>query len=370
MCDFYVSIDTSILEYNHFDFSNKVLKPLVELCQRSDVHLLLSDVVVNEMKTHLLAKIQEYELKAVMAIQNIKSYYKNMEIKDTEVEEKIHSFCSNNGMLVDRKIHDFLTATKCIIVPSTYIQTEEVLSLYFTKKPPFSDQKQNEFKDAYILLSLRDYMKDKDYDLYVVSTDADWTQFAQENKGIIASKNLSTVIDTINRKIHEREEILNKLENEFDKVSIEFTTMKNDIKMRLQDNEDKLSITFSANSCWGYQNVDDVDYYIEDFDFKTSGDGVIFNILKIENNEVTISCPINLKIHVEGNTPLYFYDREDDADMIMAHSTINDIIDVKNSIIIKLRNSNDILSIEDVSFSKEDFDIDLGLLEPDSDFYE
>ena len=292
-----------------------------------------------------------------------------MEIKDAEVGEKIHSFSSNAERLVDRKINDFLTATKCIIVPSAHIQTEEVLSLYFAKKPPFSDVKQNEFKDTYILLSLRDYMKNKNDDLYVVSTDGDWTQFAQENEGIIASKDISLVIDTINRKIPEREEILSKLEDKFNRTSIEFTTMKDDIKTWLQTNEDKLSISFSASSYWGYQNVDDVDYYIEDFDFNESGNSIVFNILKIENNEVTISCPVKLKLHVEGNTPIYFYDREDDNDMVMGNSTINENVDVKNSIIIKLINSEDSLSIENISLSKEDFDIDIGFLKPDPEFY-
>lgn len=371
MCDFYVSIDTSVIKSNNYDFDNEVFKSLIELCQNEYIHLLLSDVVVKETKVHILKDIQESEIKATKAIQNIKSYHKDIEIDDTELTGEINDFSLRAKELAEQKISNFLSETKCEIVPSSNVQTEEVLSLYFAKRPPFSEQKQNEFKDAYILLSLRDYMKDKDKDLYVVSTDGDWTKFAKENKGIIVSKALSNVLNIINRKVHEREEeILNKLANNFNKTSAEFQVIKDDINEFLLENQDKISIFFSADSMWGYQNVDDLEYYFENFDFNEINNDIEFNILKIENNEVTISCPINLEFHVEGNTPLYFYDREDGVDITMASATIDETIHIKSSIVVRLKDVKEGLSIEDISLSDRNFNVDLGYLDPDPDFYE
>ncbi len=372
MCDFFVSIDTSVIKSNNYDFDNEVFKSLIELSQNEYIHLLLSDVVVRETKVHILKDIQESEIKATKAIQNIKSYCKDIEINDTELAKKINNFALRAKELAEQKISNFLSETRCEIVPSSNVQTEEVLSLYFAKRPPFSEQKakQNEFKDAYILLSLRDYMKGKNKDLYVVSTDGDWTKFAQENKGIIAPKDLKTLLDMINRIIHEKEEILNKLKNNFNKNSAEFQVIKDDINEFLLENEDKISIFFSADSMWGYQNVDDIEYHLEDFNFKEINSDVEFNILKIENNEVIISCPINLEFHIEGITPLYFYDREDGVDITMANATIDETIHIKSSIVVRLKDVKEGLSIEDISLSDRNFNVDLGYLDPDPDFYE
>ncbi len=370
MCDFYVSIDTSVIINNNYDFENEFFKPLVEFCQNERIHLLLSDVVVRETEAHILKDIQESEIKATKAIKNIKNYHKDTEVNDAELAEEIKDFCLRAKELAKQKINNFLSETKCVIVSSSNVQTEEVLSLYFAKQPPFSEQKQNEFKDTYILLSLRDYMKGKNKDLYVVSTDGDWTKFAQENKGIIAPKDLKTLLDMINRIIHEKEEILDKLKNNFNKSSAEFQVIKDDINEFLLENEDKISIFFSADSMWGYQNVDDIEYHLEDFNFKEINSDVEFNILKIENNEVIISCPINLKFHIEGITPLYFYDREDGVDITMANATIDETIHIKSSIVVRLKDSKEGLSIEDISLSDQNFNVDIGYLDPDPDFYE
>ena len=92
--------------------------------------------------------------------------------------------------------------------------------------------------------------------------------------------------------------------------------------------------------------------------------------MNIDNGVITIACPIKLKFHVDGNIPLYFFDREDYEDIPMSNATIDDNIHLKSSIIIKLKRTGDELSIEDVSLSQQDFDIDLGWVEPDSEFYE
>lgn len=368
MCEFFVSMDTSFLQKMDFDFNKEEFQSLAYLCQKHQVCFILSDIVLRETKEHIKENIENHINSSKKLVKKIKNYYIDRNINEKEVEEYLDGLDINQ--LTEKKVKDFLSATNCFTISSSGVKTEEVLSLYFKKEPPFSDKKKDEFKDAYVLLSCRDYMKDKNEDLYVISTDSDWKNFSLKNEKIKAFQDLNTVLDIINRKIHEQENMLKNLENSFCTTSTEFEKIKDSIMKLVLDEEAKISILFSASSYWGYQNVEAIDYYVEDLEFIKYDNNITFDLLNVKDDVITISCPVKLEFHIDGSTPLYYYDREDDEDMIMAHSTINTNINIENSIIIKLKSLENKFSVEKVSLSEKNFEIDLGCLEPDSDFYE
>lgn len=355
-----ITLDTSILKGENFNLENGLLAKFDQFSGNSNILFIMSDIVYQEMFFHMVDDTKEV----------ISSYLKSLKkglfyrIDENITSEKIKSM--NNidiEHLVNLRIKEYTSKTGLQIIPADNINIANIISRYFNKIPPFSEKKKNEFPDAIALQSLENWAKKYNKKVLVISCDKDWQKYCEQSKELCYVK---TIKDALSLLYKDNDFVQEQLEN---MLSSNVDVVKS-INNFIFENEYKLSIMFSASSFCGYQNVDDIDYNLINFSFETLKDKIICDILKIKENEITVLCPIELEFHIEGKTPIYFYDREEDADYPMAMATINDDINVKNSLIIKFNSSEYGLSVKDASLTKEYIEVDLGCLQPDQELDE
>lgn len=170
-----VIIDTSALENFQFDFcgwTTKTLPSFFDFLKEQNIHLLNHPVLDGEIKKHivhsqLLEKINGLQ----QNIQRNKEFYKLIGVSPEDAIKRL-SELDIEKMLLSEYNNIFCDATML-----SFSSPEIIFEKYFSSCPPFSesDNKKNEFPDAFIIESVNDYLrKNRFHNVLVVSKDFDW----------------------------------------------------------------------------------------------------------------------------------------------------------------------------------------------------
>ena len=90
---------------------------------------------------------------------------------------------------------EFMTACSTEVVEADQIDAEDLLSLYFDKRPPFGEgKKKSEFPDAISILSLKSHLQN-DEKIYIVSDDGDLKALCAEEPNFISVESLDKLLD-------------------------------------------------------------------------------------------------------------------------------------------------------------------------------
>ena len=95
-----------------------------------------------------------------------------------------------------------------ISIDAKSIDAEELLSLYFTKKPPFGDgKKKAEFPDAISMLSLKSHLKNNEK-IYIISGDGDLKLYCESEAQFILVETLDKLLDIYTTHTNVRHELV------------------------------------------------------------------------------------------------------------------------------------------------------------------
>lgn len=158
----YCILDANILNKDPF-FRDGDLKKLLILSQLGYVKILLPDVVVQELKNHVLAD-NENELK------KIKESIKRLN-KTCLNTFPAYSISDNLSEKFDLRIKKLTDTGNVIVIPSTPVTIKEIMDRYGIHKKPFDDNKAS-FRDAAIWLETIKYVKTEGLnDCYFISNN-------------------------------------------------------------------------------------------------------------------------------------------------------------------------------------------------------
>lgn len=269
-----VFIDTNIFEeigYN-FDLRNKIIKQYIDLCKENKVRNVIVSVIDNEIKKHINIRIEESK-------RAIKKYCKW--IYGLVDEKKIDNNINKN--LIDYE--EFKKQTKSEMIEINNINPEIVMNKYFNMKYPFEIRKPNEFKDAFFLEAVFEYVNAHlELNGALIVTKDNGIVKAVEEKGIkrinCCSK-IDEVIDTIlNVSIEEKSKILKYLKSyDFD------NQIPNKITVNIECDEES-NVVIDDYECSGVLTL---------------------NVIKVEDNKMIVSCDI--LINLLGNFKCLDYDK-------------------------------------------------------------
>lgn len=187
-----VFIDTQFFVTAELDFTSGSITSFEELCQKGELVHITNTVVVQEVKKKILEFIKE-GLKGIENFQKRAGFIR----ADKELAKQVFSVISEEK-LNDKGVADFeafLKATRAKILDMKKVDPDEILDMFFKQKRPFgAAKKQNEFRDAFSLISLRQELKDGER-IYVVSNDADHKAFCASNDRFISIENLNALLD-------------------------------------------------------------------------------------------------------------------------------------------------------------------------------
>lgn len=145
-----ISLDTSTIQAQHFKFESGMLKQLEQFIQKSDIELVISDVVKGEIQVHIEKSIIEAKEKIDGALKQAKTHWKVGDDGVKEVERIIYQERQPKDMAL-KKINKFLELTDSeVIEAEDNLNISDLLEKYFKSTPPFATtgKKKNEFPDA------------------------------------------------------------------------------------------------------------------------------------------------------------------------------------------------------------------------------
>ncbi len=196
---FAMSVDTEIFERYQLNLNSPVLKKLGQFANGL-IQVLLSEIVVNEVKNHiaLAAKESQSNLKKAIKEQG-KRWSRTLDLAALPDELAL----SNDPReAAESYVTDYLAAIGAEVVPASgkFDVSGELLRRYFSKEPPFenNDRKKHEFPDGFALLSLEIVAKPRRGLVLCVSRDEGWKRFAKHSDFLVCESELDLVLSYFN----------------------------------------------------------------------------------------------------------------------------------------------------------------------------
>ena len=172
-----LSVDTSIFDKLGRNLNSQPLLGLAQF-RHGPTRLLLSEVVVGELKSHLHRFAKDAKQELVGKLKGISTHWhRAVEISAIEaalgVSEEAEAFSQTFFAA-------FVEAVAPLIIGVEAVEPTELLGLYFGGEPPFGQKeaKKHEFPDALALSSLEAWAISAKTIVLVVSGDAGWKEFA------------------------------------------------------------------------------------------------------------------------------------------------------------------------------------------------
>lgn len=287
-----VFIDTQYFVKSNYNFESTSFMSLKELCQNSELRLLMTSVVEREVENKIELSIKE-------ALGSLQSFKRKAHILST-IDDPILS-----SLFVDVReedvyskasgvFHEYNAACNYEYIEADKIEAEQLLELYFNKKPPFGDgKKKSEFPDAISLLSIETYLE-ADEKVYIVSDDKDLKSYCEGNDRLITVDNLEKLLDIYNEHTNARTE----------KIKQFIVSKTAEIKEQVSD--------YIAD-CEIYNSSSWEDAEVDGFTVSEIGDFTI-NVIHVNDEECQLTIDFNVNLDVTVSGPDFsngVYDKEE-----------------------------------------------------------
>jgi hypothetical protein len=196
---FAVSVDTAVFDKYGCNLDFTVLNKLDQF-KTYPIKVMLSEIVVNEIKTHIVRDAEECQRELHKAIKKQGNRWK------TGVDiAKLPDALALSGdpiKAAERQLKDYLAAVggEVVRASDTVDVSGELLRRYFATEPPFESggQKKHEFPDCFALLSLESVAKSHQKLLLCISTDNGWKNFAAQSPHVVCVPDLELALSYFN----------------------------------------------------------------------------------------------------------------------------------------------------------------------------
>lgn len=173
-----ISIDTCIFVELNYGLEYGNLKQLYQF-RGSDFKFVLSDIVIGEMRKHMLANAESSVTKLNAALGSVGKTWGVDKATRAQASELLFGGKSKEAAM-DIRLREFFHQTGVSSAESNLPGIlERVLRLYFGNEPPFEgrQEKKAEFPDAFTLISLEEWAKKRGTALLLVTKDKGVIQY-------------------------------------------------------------------------------------------------------------------------------------------------------------------------------------------------
>ena len=277
-----VIIDTSALLRTQCDFlgiNSALLPSFYNLLSQKGVMLLDSDILHREVLNHLH---ESSIVKTINELENaLKKSSKILSALNVPVESIRHQFETAN--VLDKLIKQYETIySNAHKLP--YPDSQKVFDLYFSSTSPFREtvKKKNEFPDAFIIESVKDFLKHEPYKIVLaISQDSDWETAFENNENVIC-------IDSFDKAI-------NLLQDESDLADVVFEALNKNISDE---------ILFLADcECYELEEYELVDDDIEITEMRLLDLDSMPVLLKLDKDSVVLK--VTAKLAFNGRAKIF-----------------------------------------------------------------
>lgn len=214
-----VFVDTSAYESKNYQFGEHALAKLCDFLESERLHLLITQITINEIKAHLLFKSEESS-RAIKKIQKEAMFLRNTpELACHGIFEKVKP--EDIYKIALKNFEEFLDKSSAEIIDINNVSPSIVFEKYFKEEPPFGGaNKKSEFPDAFALEAVRNASKDRGHLLYVVSDDGDMEKYTKTLDNMIHLKKVDDLLDLVVRNEEELKEPVKFADSIFEQLEI------------------------------------------------------------------------------------------------------------------------------------------------------
>lgn len=148
----------------------KVLQQIIELGSKDEVHIVITEIVKQEVKS----RIQKSLEKAKLHINQVKKEGRAASINpDHGPLMKLN--VDDEAQRIFEQFENFIKHGKVSVIPYSPVSIAEIFKSYFETTPPFGrkEDKKHEFPDAFSLALLENWVKEKRTKCFTISRDND-----------------------------------------------------------------------------------------------------------------------------------------------------------------------------------------------------
>jgi hypothetical protein len=189
-----LSLDTTVFHRLGYDLEALSLRPLSQFFG-SDVAFVLTDVVVAEVRKHLLVNAMDQVQRARSVLRDLGQ---SRRIGPEAISQAAQALelSADLAAEIDGRWHRFAVDFAPVILDAgTALDGAKLLSDYFAGNAPFgSAKKKQEFPDAIALQELEALATERDGIVLTVSHDTDWRSYAEHSEGVAVIDDIATAI--------------------------------------------------------------------------------------------------------------------------------------------------------------------------------
>ena len=207
-----LTIDTNIVYQNGKSLTSGIVAE-IEQCREGLTQFVLSEIVLRELNRMLSEKAKQ----ALDGLEKgLRLGTENAQL-DSEGQGAIKEILANLKSAEDHskeQLKAFAIATDVEIIRANEAGLDDVIASYFRRQPPFAKAgKKDEFPDAIALLSLEKWANNNNKRVLAVSTDSDWSSFAETRECIDVIDSLSDALALLIENSEEAKQIVIELMN-------------------------------------------------------------------------------------------------------------------------------------------------------------
>lgn len=354
-----ITIDTSKFEQYKFGFEFGLLKSLRQF-GRTGITFLLSDIVLEEIKRHLISTATIERSHAINAIKPLSGSWgltanqRDAALNTLFGEQSVETHTVN-------RINNFIEVTGAEILESApLVDIHTLIELYKTPSPPFANRegKKNEFPDAITLLAIEKWAKTNELLILAVSNDSDWRSFCEQSQSICYLNDLGEALAVFQEDASVAEILIR--ENIAAGTLDGFNETINDC---LNDELWKIEFDAEAYSDYRYDeehtNTEIIDWHLQEVDGSPE-------IIVIEYNEGRLVAEMQLECEVVIDFSFAFekWDGIDKDYFGMGSGSASPSATIEVTVLATFLFENGRLSIESTELEPNHYTIELGEIGP------
>lgn len=303
-----LTIDSNVFIGHGLNLERGLLSQLQQF-STSPVKLVISEVVLQEVRKHLLETTTSARSKVLSALKAARTPFGITDASIAEYEARVFGG-KTDPEIMEARLAKFLKNTGAQVIDATTTDVSRLLSLYFRAEAPFegSGDKKAEFPDAIALLSLEQWAKDEGCQLLAVSKDAGWLGFAKTSAQVDVIENLAEAL-THFQPHNAARNIVEALQAQIvDDIHTDILDSLKDFIIE-STNEAEVDVQYSSAL---HAELDEAEVHYKSHDFIQGKDGQpIVDVVRIEANWLALCLRVLIHYEVQANFSMSVWDSID-----------------------------------------------------------
>ena len=352
-----ISIDTSYFERNKFNLSGGVLRRL-EQFRAGTVKVVLSSVVVAEMRAHMVEAAEKYKRDVVKLIKERGNHWSITEpVRDDVIALLFKG--RDPDEVAHQKLQHYLDSVEAeVIEPKAYCDVSQVLKRYFDGAAPFGGAaKKSEFPDAFALLSLDAWAEKHDTKMIVVSTDGDWESYCSTSPRLIFCRDLALALSCF-----QKESASYLLDCKL--VDGDQLNLGEELDLKLAESQDLIEFDVQASSQFHFE-AEVVDAQLSLIEIHKFDGKNYFKVIESSDEEIIAQVELTVEADLEVRAAFATYDSVDRDYVPMGSGTFRPSEEILMEAVVTFEKSGGQISVQEIELLRTSYVVQLDDIEPD-----